>query len=509
MFVKRLVIILSCVLLCVVGTFSMVACSEEKFTIRFESGAVNASLYYGKEVQKVSSSKQIVEPVYIRPGYNFVGWNRSISMLNKNSTVVAQWKAYDFEVIFYGNGGVDSQGNKIVKLQTDSAYNLVENQPEFVKEGYSLTWDVDLNQITRSCSVNAIWTPKQYNLVFKDINGNDFNNNTAKITYGERVLELSITPPPVQNKRLASWENQDGLPLDKGVVWKFDNGETLYPKYVSDSEFLIKYDINGGLRDQKAYSYSIDYNENAQILTDPIRVGYGFNGWLINDSTQPKLSQDITIKDFKINGNYQDVYLTAVWESRPYKIDFDVDGGTLIGNAQKDVNFGQVLGQLPTAEKQGFEFFGWEYDGEIVNDASIWEVPYDATFKAVYKAKYTLRFSLNSTIGKQNLTCKVIKWGGIVNDGTTQFEDVVFELVEGQSLYSKYGFEVMPIVDPIEPQGENEYVFGNRWLRIDENGVSQQVNHGTIFNAQNLSGIKGGDEIILYPYCKLTWSPRY
>ena len=85
MFLKRLVIILSCMLLCVFSAFSMAGCAEDKFTITFESGAIDASLYYGKEVQKVSSSKQLVEPVYIRPGYNFVGWNRSISMLNKNT----------------------------------------------------------------------------------------------------------------------------------------------------------------------------------------------------------------------------------------------------------------------------------------------------------------------------------------------------------------------------------------------------------------------------------------
>ena len=116
MFCKRLVIIISCILLCFISAFSFAGCSEDTFTVRFESGAEDASLYYGKQVQKVSSSSKIVEPVYIRPGYNFVGWNRSISMLKGDSKVVAQWKAYDFVVTFYGNGGVDKNGAKIVVL---------------------------------------------------------------------------------------------------------------------------------------------------------------------------------------------------------------------------------------------------------------------------------------------------------------------------------------------------------------------------------------------------------
>lgn len=495
-------------LLCVFSAFSFAGCKDDTFTVRFESGAVDAELYYGKQVQKVSSSSKIVEPIYIRPGFNFVGWNRSISRLEKDSTVVAQWKAYDFQVTFYANGGADESGNKIVTLQTDSAYNLYENQPNFTKEGYDLSWDLDLKEITRSCSVNAIWTPKKYDLVFKDINGNDFAQNITKINYNDKVGEIDITPPAISGKRLAYWENQDGLPLDKGVVWKVDNGETLYPKYVSDSEFLIKYDINGAQRGQKVYSYSPD---SELVLIDPIRVGYGFNGWLINDSQVPKLSQDITIEDFKVNGNYQDVCLTAVWESRPYRITFNTDGGTLLGQWTKDVWFGETLGQLPTAEKQGYEFFGWEYNGEIFKDTAVWEVPSDSTFKAVYKAKYTIRFSLTTTIGKENteLECKLIKWGGVVNDGITQFTDVEFELVEGESLYSKYGFEVMPVVDPIEPKGQNEYLFGNSWIFVDASGNAHHIKQGTIFNSESLNGIKGGDVIILKPNCKMVWSPRY
>ena len=508
---KRLVIIILCVLTCIVGGFSAVGCSENKFTIRFEGGAIDADCYYGKQVQTVSSSKEIVEPVYTRPGYNFVGWNKSISKLNKDTTVVAQWKAYDFEVTFYGNGGVDSQGNKSVTILTDSAHNLYENRPIFTKVGYDLSWDKDLKEITMSCSVNAIWTPKKYDLVFKDINGFDFDQNIIKINYNDVVTDINITPPPIQNQKFAYWKGQEtGLPLDKGVVWKDDEGEIFEPVYVPESDFLISYDINGGQRSQKVYSYS-EQDQGAEILVNPFREGYAFNGWLINDGTEPKLSEDITIEDFKQNGSYKDVKLTAVWENRPYKITFDANGGTISGQTQKEVWYGNALGELPVPQKEGFEFFGWQYDEEIITEQYVWDKESDATLTAIYKAKYYVRFSLSTIIGKDDteIKFKLIKWGGVVNDGATAFEEVVLELLEGQSLHSRYGFEVMPVVDPIEKKGINEYVFGNCWQRIDENGKVYEVHQGTIFNAENLSGIKGGDTIVLVPFCKLNWSPRY
>lgn len=511
MFFKRLVITLSCLLLFMCGTFSLVGCADDTFTVRFQKGATDASLYYGREVQKVSSSSQIVEPIYIRPGYNFAGWNKSISLLDKDSTVVAQWKAYEFEVVFYANGGADALGNKIVVVQTDSAYNLVENQPNFIKVGYDLSWDMDLNLITKSCSVNAVWTPKKYDLVFKDILGNDFANNTLKVSYNDKIDNISITPPHVDGKKFAYWVGSgNGLPLDSGVIWKFDNSETFEPVYVLENQFLIKYDINGGKRSEKRYYYS-EQDQNVQILTNPVRDGYVFDGWLINDGTVPKLSEDITINDFKVNGAYQDVKLTAVWESRPYNITFNADGGTILGEDQKRVWFGESVGELPVAEKEGYEFLGWECDSEIVPVNYVWEKLTDKTFKAVYKARYYVSFTLTTSIGKddQELLCKLVKWGGVVNDGQTEFTQVVFELLEGQSLYSRYGFEVMPVVDPIEQKGENKFSFGNRWDWIDANQNKIAVNQATIFSADNLSGIKGGDTIILVPFCKVNWSPKY
>ena len=77
--------ILICFLLGACCLFTGVGCDDGTFTVRFEKGADDAVLYYGKQEQKVRSSAEIEEPIFIRPGYNFVGWNKSISRIEKSN----------------------------------------------------------------------------------------------------------------------------------------------------------------------------------------------------------------------------------------------------------------------------------------------------------------------------------------------------------------------------------------------------------------------------------------
>ncbi len=488
--------------------------SQRKFTVTFSGGAEDAELYYGKQVQVVSRPNQIIEPIYVRPGYNFVGWNKSISRIDDDTTVKAQWKQYTFEVTFLSNGGKDENANKSVVLTVDSAYELVQNQPQFFKEGYNLSWSIDLNTITSTCTVNAVWTPKKYTLTFKDETSNDFQNNTLSVEYNSNVSTITINPPQKAGKKFAYWADglsEDSLPIDEGVIWQKDGGEILYPHYVNCDEFIIKYDLAGGIRCKKVYSFSQNTLLDACILTDPERTGYEFVGWLINDDSVPKLSKDVTVSDFLVDGQFADVNLKAVWRSASYILEFDTLGGTLVGNGLVQVDYGQPILTLPTAEKEHHDFIGWYYDGKMIEESDIWLYSKQVTLVAKYKAHYKLRFSLNGVVRKQDppLRCELVKWGSLSSDGQTDFEQTYLNIKEGQSLYDAYNFAVMPLVKPIEQEGIHEYNFSNKWLWIDGQGNGHEIYCNTILNDINLPNIKGGEEIVLVPYCRLIWSPLY
>ena len=507
---KRWLNLILAVVMVFTAVFFMVGCAPKTFTVTFNEGAEDAVLVNGKEVQNVTNSSQIEEPVYVRPGYNFVGWDRSISMIKESAVINAQWKKYDFQVVFQSNGGKTQDNQEEITLTVNSAYELMEKKPTFIKKGYELSWDKKLASITTSCTINAVWTPKTYNLEFVDENGSAFSNNTMQVAYNTIIDQISVTPPNVTGKRFAYWSEEPlgALSVDKGIVWKEDRNAKFYANYVDENDFIITYDLDGGERGERVYSYSADADENANIVFDAQKVGYVFEGWLIGDNPTPKLSKDISIKDFKVNGEYRDVTLKACWGNRPYVITYDTLGGVLTGENNKQVTYNQVIGALPTVQKSGYTFVGWYYDGKLIDENDLWQYPLDATLTAKYLAEFKVKFSLSTVVNVNGaiINCKVVNLGSIMQGSI--LTDVELALIEGQSLYTALGISKMPDVSPIEQAGKTEYEFGGYWKWLDEDGNEHIIDSTTVLDLSVLLGAKGGDTITLVPHCRKIWSPN-
>ena len=493
------------------AVFFSTGCAPKTFVVTFDKGAEDALLDWGEERQTVTNSRQIVEPIYVRPGYNFAGWDRSISMIEGNTTVKALWHTYEFQVVFHANGGKTQSDEEVVVVKVDSAFELKQKQPRFIKKGFELSWDINLSAITTSCTVNAVWKPQKYELEFFDGNGLAFNNNKMQVTYNQKIEDVSVIAPEVSGKRFAYWSedgNADGISIDKGIIWREDREVDFYANYVDADHYLIKYDLDGGEIGKRTYFYTADMDENANIIFDAERIGYNFEGWLIGDSDIPKLSSDITIQDFKINGEFKDVSLKASWGNRPYVIDYDVQGGTLTGQNSKEVTYGQAIGEMPTAEKEGYEFVGWFYDGKIITENDLWDYPRDATLTAKFLAKYKIKFLLSTYISTNDkqIDCKIINFGNLSH--VDDLEQVELIVVEGQSLYTTFNITKMPVVAPIEPEGKTEYEFGDYWKWIDGQGNEHVIHSTTVLDGDILFGVQGGETVTLVPHCRQIWSPN-
>ncbi len=503
---KRIFTIILCIALCF-SALNFVGCKKDNsFTVTFTSGHEDAYCYYGKEVQRVTSSNQIIEPIYIREGYNFVGWNVSISRITSATTVVAQWKRYEMHVVFNGNGGQTDDGKTTVSMTVDSAYELIENQPQFKKKGYSLSWEPSLGKITESCSVNAVWTINEYNVIFKDKLGGDFSGNSLNITYKRKLDYSHIQAPEVLGEKFVYWMDSDGLAIDNGIVWDIDADKTLKAVYTAQEDYVISYDLNGGDRQISQTTRSFNQNTDINIIT-PTKKGYSFDGWQINGGSQTYFSNEITLEHFKVDGELIDINLKATWSTVPYTATIDADGGEFVGESQIDFLYGYEIGALPTPQKQNYEFAGWFYGDYQIKEGDTWEFAENITITARYRAIYKVKFSLTGKANTYNeqVVCELVKWGDIPNAQT--LEDVEIEIVEGQSLLSK-DIGIMPVVKPIEQKGLEEYKFGNYWKYIDSN-TSYKILANTIFNSENLPNICAGDTIVLVPHIKLVWSPNY
>ena len=127
----------------------------------------------------------------------------------------------------------------------------------------------------------------------------------------------------------------------------------------------------------------LDVNASRTAATQPVKANYNK---LLNSACSYAV-KNANAYNIDATNNYYDkapnanLFMNATWE--PYytkesdvpaygqdlsfgHIEWDLQGGTIEGTApeQFDVNAG--LDKLPTASKDGYEFLGWELDGELV-----------------------------------------------------------------------------------------------------------------------------------------------
>lgn len=128
--------------------------------------------------------------------------------------------------------------------------------------------------------------------------------------------------------------------------------------------FSIVFDT--GMSDVTVAAQKVRHGEVIAQPEDPARPGYVLLGWSTAvDSTEPwKWSTPVE----------NDMTLYALWQPAAVKVKFDLAGGTLDGaDAAPDATavYGEAYGTLPTPNKQGSVFDGWQYSGQTITAESI------------------------------------------------------------------------------------------------------------------------------------------
>ncbi len=503
-------------ILSVLMAFSAVSVSTgcgapRNFTVTFSGGAKDAVLVEGELVQTVTSWEQLVEPVFNREGYNSDGWSVVLHTITSDTTVTQLWAKYNFTVTFNGNGGRTSDGQSTVELSIDSAYNLKNSAPEFIKQGYTLSWDTVLERVSNTCTINAVWTPNQYKVKFFDDNGQSLGISDLTVTYDKAIATL----PTLENRavngktyRFVRWETDDDMPIFSGMVWKNLDDLNVHAKW-TDDEFIINYDLGGGNYINNPSSYSTGDKIN---VNNPTRYGYNFKGWSGTgiDGTVTELSLENTTGDKSFKAN---------WQAKEFTLDLDAGKGTLSKGTKVSVTFGNKITGIEQPVLENYKFIGWKCLGSdiIYNNDSIWDIePTDLTLVAEYKRIYTVSFSLTSTVRKKERECVLVNSGSIPLRAGQSLEDYSIELLEGETLAEK-GITKLPTVDPIEDGGGvdgkgGDYSFGGYWKYSNaKNGDTKlyKVEPDTAFNAKNFPGVGEDGVIIILPHCRAHWTPAY
>ena len=167
-----------------------------------------------------------------------------------------------------------------------------------------------------------------------------------------------------------------------------------------EEKCVITFDSDGGSEVQ-----SIEIQKGTKISepNDPVKEGYLFNGWYLNDEKWSFIGYTVT----------EDMTLKAKWEEKEYTVIF-VSDNNIISEKKQKFNFPIDVPNDPV--KEGYTFIGWDKELPQVMPSE------DITFNAEFEVnKYTITFVVDGAETKitQDYNTEIIKPNDPVKEGYT------------------------------------------------------------------------------------------
>lgn len=222
----------------------------------------------------------------------------------------------------------------------DASNNLLTSNPSvYIATTTGNTFDTNL------LTDNLVFVVNQPNIRFYIGHSNGGDDNLSGV--GDYVIYKDATF--IYIKKLV-----DDIEVDEIYIGLSDFSFLMIETIpdVNPQTWIVTFDANGG---NSVTSQTINHNELAVEPNNPTRMGYTFNGWLLND-VPFNFTTPIT----------QNVTLTAHWLSADpnlVSISFNSNGGTSVQTVQ--IASGTTLNELSTSTRPGYIFMGWYTDAGL------------------------------------------------------------------------------------------------------------------------------------------------
>lgn len=211
-----------------------------------------------------------------KEGYDFVGWDKSVSNIKEDTDFYADFEKKEYTVIF-----INWENQQIEVRKFNHGDVLVTPEAESI-EGYTFVgWDNDSAVVTKNMIVSAQYEANEYEIKFYDWNDNVIDTQAVK--YGE----TAVVPddPQEDGVNFADWFN----PEDYQYV---EHDAAIYPLYyfdettatptanyqtgeydsslqltlsTDDENAVIYYYINDGETAEKIYTGPIDIDKTCSV----------------------------------------------------------------------------------------------------------------------------------------------------------------------------------------------------------------------------------------------------
>ncbi|MBO0453195.1 InlB B-repeat-containing protein [Candidatus Enterococcus murrayae] len=341
------------------------------------------------------STDQIIDlsgvKIPTRTGYTFTHWYKqgdvakadvgaSVTMPAKGMTLVAEWEANDYKVVFNSNSGKGSMAEQDFKY--DTAQNLTANT--FTRDGYTFQgWSTkQLGTVAYSDGVSvtnlttvkdevvtlyAVWKADKQTIQF-DVNGGDLTSKPADIEGDtDSTVDLSkVKAPKRTGYSFKHWYKQgDVSKADVGGSTTMPaNGLTLVAEWEANS-YTVNFHNNTG---EGAMTPQVFKYDTAQKLTKNsfTKDGYTFAGWSTTADGTSSYVDEANVSNLTADkdGTF-DLY--AVWTAAEQVIQFDVNGGNASSkpdNISGDTASTIDLSKVKKPTRTGYTFKHWYKQGD-------------------------------------------------------------------------------------------------------------------------------------------------
>ena len=366
-------------------------------------------------------------PVPEREGYTFLGWwdadgdkfEAGVPYNTVGDTALtARWEQIAFTVtaVVGYEGGVDKTvtvpyGTTIGEVLDTIGYvsRPGHKPPEWYLDAeFANEVDKDAELIAET-SIYAKWQAETYilnfsrwelqegSLVLFEPAGENYDFTvTFTVTYGQPIGDLPGVEDGVYvpaGFTFTGWgtanpsnTGERNNPVDEDTVWTWtdSNQITLKPGYERIT-YTLTLDAGEGAFEEGGSTVTVPaeyYTSLSTLLAGytPEQDGKTFGGWAYDGET-------VDTADYYTWA--QDIKLIAVWIETSYTVTLDYNDEDATPDRSIEVNYLGTFGdELPTPQRDGFEFLGWEYiEGDTVTAVTS-ETVFDWTSDITLVAKW-------------------------------------------------------------------------------------------------------------------------
>lgn len=363
-------------LICLATTLSAVACSREPFTVWFEENG--GTLVSGQKTQLVTRAKQIEPPVFEREHHEFIGWDKDISEIDRDTIVKALWNERYFITFDYAP-------EKTIKVEPDEAIGELP-QPTVLIEGKKFEfWTIDSQKIDSDDvwtwkddkQARAVWLGEGEYWIELFYEGGSVEVQN-RLTYFSSDSTFSLNNPTRKGYTFKGWENIDNPSEGLLKEVQIASGSTGHKKYKAVWEannYTLTFNARSG--DVDVLTKTVTTDQMIGELPTPTNGNVIFDGWYYND---------IKLVDTDLYTLADDVELVAKWKyTFAFQFTSVVNSTTITaevigGNPEnKEVDGDYIISsdlppthrvKMVKANAKEYEFYGWTINGKKFDGSS-------------------------------------------------------------------------------------------------------------------------------------------